>query len=151
MTPLLYVLAMGVLLGGFIDGDPAKLEGAPSYLAFVAPGLVAAQAMQVASARSTYPVMGDDQVAASTYYGDDRHAAARRATWSSPTSASWSSGSATTCAVFLVVMAPFGVFALVRRACSLALPRRSCSSGWPSPRRSTRSRPALQGRERRSR
>ncbi len=38
LAPLLYILAMGVLLGGFIKGDPAKLEGATSYLAFVAPG-----------------------------------------------------------------------------------------------------------------
>ena len=28
VTPLLYVLAMGVLLGGFIQGDPDRLEGA---------------------------------------------------------------------------------------------------------------------------
>ena len=45
VTPLLYVLAMGVLLGGFIKGDPATLEGAPTYLAFVAPGMLAAQSM----------------------------------------------------------------------------------------------------------
>ena len=37
VTPLLYIVAMGVFLGGFIQGDPAKLEGAHSYLAFVAP------------------------------------------------------------------------------------------------------------------
>ena len=30
VNPLLYVLAMGVLLGGFIPGDPARLEGAPT-------------------------------------------------------------------------------------------------------------------------
>ena len=64
VTPLLYVLAMGVLLGGFIKGDPAKLEGATSYLAFVAPGLLAAQAMTDVFGEVTYPVMGDDQVAA---------------------------------------------------------------------------------------
>ena len=29
---------MGVLLGGFIEGDPAELEGATSYLAFIVPG-----------------------------------------------------------------------------------------------------------------
>ena len=29
LEPLLYVLAMGVLLGGFIEGDPAQLDGAP--------------------------------------------------------------------------------------------------------------------------
>ena len=94
--PLLYVLAMGVLLGGFVDGDPAELEGAPSYLAFVAPGLVAAQAMQTAVGETTYPVMGSDQVAP-TYYAMlatplavARHR--RRARW-----ASCCSGWRTTC------------------------------------------------------
>lgn len=58
VTPLLYVLAMGVLLGGFIEGDPAQLEGATTYLAFIAPGLVAATAMQLVFGETTYPVMG---------------------------------------------------------------------------------------------
>ena len=58
VTPLFYVLAMGVLLGGFIDGRPRQLEGATSYLAFVVPGLVAAHAMQIAVGETTYPVMG---------------------------------------------------------------------------------------------
>ena len=41
--PLLYVAAMGVLLGGFVDGDAGHaLEGATTYLAFIAPGLLAA-------------------------------------------------------------------------------------------------------------
>ena len=57
VNPLLYVLAMGVLLGGFIPGDPARLEGAPTYLAFIAPGLLAAQSMQTAVGETTYPVM----------------------------------------------------------------------------------------------
>ena len=57
VTPLLYVLAMGVLLGGFIKGDPAKLEGATSYLMFVAPGMVAAQSMTLVFGEMTYPVM----------------------------------------------------------------------------------------------
>jgi lipooligosaccharide transport system permease protein len=56
-SPLFYVLAMGVLLGGFIEADPDTLEGATSYLAFVVPGLVAAQAMQTAVGETTYPVM----------------------------------------------------------------------------------------------
>ena len=56
-APLFYVLAMGVLLGGFIEADPDTLEGASSYLAFVVPGLVAAQAMQTAVGETTYPVM----------------------------------------------------------------------------------------------
>ncbi|WP_340540310.1 ABC transporter permease [Nocardioides sp. GXZ039] len=59
VAPLFYVLAMGVLLGGFIDGDPDRLEGATSYLAFLVPGLVAAHAMQTAVAETSYPVMGN--------------------------------------------------------------------------------------------
>ena len=58
LSPIFYVVAMGVLLGGFIEGDPAELEGATSYLAFLVPGLVAAHAMQTAVGETTYPVMG---------------------------------------------------------------------------------------------
>ena len=58
LVPLLYILAMGVLLGGFIEGDPAKLDGATTYLAFVAPGMLAAQTMTTVFGEVTYPVMG---------------------------------------------------------------------------------------------
>ncbi len=58
VTPVLYVVAMGVLLGGFIHRSPAQLEGASSYLTFVAPGLLAAQTMQLTFGETTYPVMG---------------------------------------------------------------------------------------------
>ncbi|MGH3508887.1 MAG: ABC transporter permease, partial [Nocardioidaceae bacterium] len=58
VVPLLYVLAMGVVLGRFVTPDPARLEGASTYLAFVAPGLVAAQSMQLIFGELTYPVMG---------------------------------------------------------------------------------------------
>jgi lipooligosaccharide transport system permease protein len=58
VVPLLYIVAMGVLLGGFIEGDPAELEGATSYLAFVAPGMLAAQSMTTVFGEVTYPVMG---------------------------------------------------------------------------------------------
>ena len=40
------------------QGRRRQLDGATSYLAFVAPGLLAAQAMQTAVGESTYPVMG---------------------------------------------------------------------------------------------
>ena len=56
-SPIFYVLAMGVLLGGFIEGDPDQLEGATSYLAFVVPGLLASQAMTTVFGETTYPVM----------------------------------------------------------------------------------------------
>ena len=55
LSPLLYVLAMGVLLGGFVKADPAQLDGATSYLAFIVPGLIAAQAMTTGVAETTYP------------------------------------------------------------------------------------------------
>jgi len=57
LTPLLYVVALGVLLGGFIAADPVRLEGAPTYLAFVVPGMLAAQAMTLGIGEVTYPVM----------------------------------------------------------------------------------------------
>jgi lipooligosaccharide transport system permease protein len=107
VMPLFYVVAMGVLLGGFVESD-ANLEGAPSYLAFVAPGLAAAHAMQVTTGDTTWPVFGNikwhrtyyamvatplavaDVVAAHLLYVGFRIAS--------------------TSAVFLLVLAPFGVF-----------------------------------------
>ena len=57
LAPALFLGAMGLGLGGFVDrGSPASLGGV-SYLAFLAPGLLAAQAMQTAAFESTYPVM----------------------------------------------------------------------------------------------
>ncbi|MEJ7741106.1 MAG: hypothetical protein WKF73_00340 [Nocardioidaceae bacterium] len=59
LTPFLYLAAMGVGLGSFIDDNagPAALGGI-TYLAFVGPGLLATSAMQTAIFESTYPVMG---------------------------------------------------------------------------------------------
>lgn len=57
VSPLLYVLALGVLLGGFVEAGPETLEGADSYLTFVVPGLLAAQSMLLAFSEGTYPVM----------------------------------------------------------------------------------------------
>ena len=107
VMPLLYVLAMGVLLGGFVESG-VDLEGAPSYLAFVAPGLVAAQAMQTATAETTWPVMGNIKWHG-TYY----------AMVATPLAVADVVAAylafvmfriALNAAVFLLVMAPFGVF-----------------------------------------
>ena len=57
VLPMFYVLAMGVLLGGFID-ESAEMEGAPTYLAYIAPGLVAAHAMTIATGEVMWPVLG---------------------------------------------------------------------------------------------
>jgi lipooligosaccharide transport system permease protein len=109
LSPLFYVVAMGVLLGGFIDGDPEVLEGATSYFDFVVPGLIAAHAMQTAVTETTYPVMSmikwqriydsmlatpltcRDLVAAHLGFVLFRLAA--------------------TCGVYTLVLAPFGVYA----------------------------------------
>lgn len=58
VTPVLYLIAMGVLLGRFVDDAGAALPGATSYLHFVAPGLLAAHAMQIAMGEVLWPVMG---------------------------------------------------------------------------------------------
>jgi lipooligosaccharide transport system permease protein len=108
VVPLLYILAMGVLLGGFIEGDPDQLEGATTYLAFVAPGMLAAQSMTTVFNEVTYPVMGMikwqriyySMVATPLTVGDIVFAQLGFVVFRV----------ATVSAVFLAVMAPFGVF-----------------------------------------
>jgi len=58
-NPLLYLAAMGVGLGSLVNrsAGASQLGGVP-YLAFIAPGMLAAAAMQIASGEATYPVMG---------------------------------------------------------------------------------------------
>lgn len=55
LSPLLFLTAMGVGLGSLVD-DAGRLGG--EYLLFLAPGLMAATAMQTATFESTYPVAG---------------------------------------------------------------------------------------------
>ena len=55
--PALFLAAMGVGLGGYVDRSGNDLLDV-SYLAFLAPGLLAATAMQTASFESTFPIMG---------------------------------------------------------------------------------------------
>jgi lipooligosaccharide transport system permease protein len=56
VSPVLFLLAMGVGLGSLVDrGGGGSLAGG-SYLAFLAPGLLVASAMQAAVAESTWPV-----------------------------------------------------------------------------------------------
>ena len=56
ITPIVYLLALGVGLGVFVDRS-AELPGGISYLEFVAPGLLAATAMQIAWFESSWPVL----------------------------------------------------------------------------------------------
>jgi len=57
LGPLLYLGAMGLGLGTLVDQHGTGSLGGVSYLAFLAPGLLAAQAMQFAIGESTYPVL----------------------------------------------------------------------------------------------
>lgn len=108
IAPLFYVVGMGVLLGGFIDGDPSDLEGATSYLAFVVPGLIAAHAMQTAVGETTYPVMGmikwqriyDSMLATPLQVRDVVAAHLSFVTYRL----------AMTCGVYTLVLLPFGVY-----------------------------------------
>jgi lipooligosaccharide transport system permease protein len=57
LTPALYLGAMGLGLGGLVNhGTGARHLGGQSYLEFLAPGLLAASAMQNAMAESTWPI-----------------------------------------------------------------------------------------------
>jgi lipooligosaccharide transport system permease protein len=57
VNPLLYLAAMGVGLGTIVDQSSNAPAGVP-YLDFIAPGLLAAAAMQTAATESSWPVMG---------------------------------------------------------------------------------------------
>jgi len=112
VMPLIYVGAMGVLLGGYVDSSTAAgsadLQGAPSCLAYVAPGLVAAHATQTATGEEMWPVMGMIKWNRA-YYG----------MIATPLSVADVVAAqllfvlfrvATSCGVFLVVLAFFGVY-----------------------------------------
>jgi lipooligosaccharide transport system permease protein len=58
LNPLLYLGAMGLGLGSLVDRHGTAHLGGVSYLMFLAPGLLAAQAMQTGIGECTYPVLG---------------------------------------------------------------------------------------------
>jgi lipooligosaccharide transport system permease protein len=61
LSPVLYMAALGVGLGALVDrGDTSGLGGV-AYLTFVAPGLLAAAAMQIAAGEAGQPVRGAAQ------------------------------------------------------------------------------------------
>ncbi len=108
ISPALFLAAMGVGLGTLVNhrsGSPASLGGV-SYVDFLAPGLLAATAMQTATGEATYPVM-DAVTWGKTYF----------AMLATPLGAfdvmlghlAWIGlRLLSTCAVFLGVMAAFG-------------------------------------------
>jgi lipooligosaccharide transport system permease protein len=56
LSPIFFLLSVGVLLGKLVDRSNPDLGGL-SYVEFVAPGLLAAMAMQVGANEGMYPVM----------------------------------------------------------------------------------------------
>jgi lipooligosaccharide transport system permease protein len=108
VSPMFYVAAMGLLLGGFIDAGGGDLEGAPTYLAYIAPGLLSAHVMQTAAGEVLWPVMGAIKWN-KTYYG----MIATPLTTADIVAAHLMFvlfRVATTAAVFMVVLGLFGVY-----------------------------------------
>src|SRR5438445_5751357 len=60
-SPILFLAAIGIGLGSLIARGPVHTVGGVSYLTFLAPGLLAATAMQTAFVETTYPVMAKIQ------------------------------------------------------------------------------------------
>jgi lipooligosaccharide transport system permease protein len=58
VAPVLFLVGMGLGLGMFVDRHSTTgVGGAPSYLDFIAPGLLAMHAMQTAAFESSYPIV----------------------------------------------------------------------------------------------
>ena len=60
LSPVLFLAAMGLGLGTYVDqsGNATQALGGLSYLQFLAPGLLAATAMQAAAFEAAFPIMG---------------------------------------------------------------------------------------------
>jgi lipooligosaccharide transport system permease protein len=60
LSPILFLTAMGLGLGTYVNQSSAGSTalGGLTYLQFVAPGLLAATAMQAAAFEATFPIMG---------------------------------------------------------------------------------------------
>ena len=56
-TPLFFLTAMGLGLGGLVNRGSGGVGGVP-YIDFLAPGLIAATTMQTAAFESMYPILG---------------------------------------------------------------------------------------------
>ena len=57
VQPVLFLAAMGLGLGGLVDDNQGEVDGV-DYLAFIAPGLMAASAMLVAANEALWSLMG---------------------------------------------------------------------------------------------
>ena len=57
LTPVLFLAAMGLGLGTYVDDSANQALGGVSYLAYLAPGLLAATCMQTAAFEAAFPIM----------------------------------------------------------------------------------------------
>ncbi|HSV64287.1 MAG TPA: ABC transporter permease [Mycobacteriales bacterium] len=57
LNPLIFLTAMGLGLGTLVNSSAGGQRLGVGYLAFIAPGVLAATAMQTAAGEATYPVM----------------------------------------------------------------------------------------------
>lgn len=108
LQPVLFLAAMGLGLGSVIDqGGRGASLGGHGYLSFLAPGLLAASAMQTGVGESTYPVLGSIKWV-KTYYC--QLATPLRAVDVQRGHLLWMAVRITmSSGIFLVVMAVFGV------------------------------------------
>jgi lipooligosaccharide transport system permease protein len=58
LSPVLFLTAMGIGLGGYVDRSGTAALGGLTYLQFLAPGLLAATVMQSAAFEATFPIIG---------------------------------------------------------------------------------------------
>ena len=58
VQPTLFLFALGMGVGAMVDAGGAPLPGRVTYAEFLAPGLLAAAAMQAAAFESSYPILG---------------------------------------------------------------------------------------------
>jgi lipooligosaccharide transport system permease protein len=58
LMPVMFLVSMGVVLGALVDDRTGGGIGGVPYVQFVAPGILAAQAMWLAMGESTYSVLG---------------------------------------------------------------------------------------------
>jgi lipooligosaccharide transport system permease protein len=56
--PVLFLTAMGLGLGGYVDQNPDPSLAGLTYLQFLAPGLLAATVMQSGSFEAAFPILG---------------------------------------------------------------------------------------------
>ena len=58
LTPVMFLVAMGVGLGSFVDQSGSDALGGVPYLSFLAPGLLVATVMQTGAFEATFPILG---------------------------------------------------------------------------------------------